>query len=382
MSDKDGSQHKKNTSQLNKSKPLSTVMTPSQIASPKSTISPQSTISGQPSSPTGSKKGVSTYGGQKFKKFSVYTKAKAGSSPKEPEKEKKAHDDKYSADKIGAAAFKIFAKSGYRVLGDLGSGSYARVYKVENKNGKVRAAKVIESGQASKNYQLKFMPRELEILQVLKDSNIIKVYEIIQSKTTVVVIMEFASRGTLTERLKNGPLTEEKAREYFSKIVVALVYLHDKAIAHRDLKLENILLDEKDNPKLTDFSYSIVCQNKQIKDGAVQLSRTFCGTLPYLAPEILQEKEYDPMAADVWSLGVCLYIAMNNALPFKFDDVNSMIKNQLDKKWSFKKRAGEPSGDLKDLLTKMLEPDSKKRIKIKECMMHPWFRQDGEVKSD
>lgn len=115
----------------------------------------------------------------------------------------------------------------------------------------------------------------------MNDVNIIKIYEIKKKGDIVVIYMEFAEGGTLTSLLKDGAIPESRAKELFRKISMGLAYMHDRKVAHRDLKLENILLDSDGNPKLTDFSYAIVCTKE---DGSPLLSRTFCGTLPYLAP--------------------------------------------------------------------------------------------------
>lgn len=180
---------------------------------------------------------------------------------------------------------KIFRADGISVLEFLGSGSYAMVYKVRDKNGKLRAVKVIDSSyqKVSADYRLKFMRRELEILQRVHHDNIIKIYEIKKKGDIVIIYMEYAAGGTLTDQLKDGPIPEPRAKELFRKICRGVEYMHNNRVAHRDLKLENILLDARGTPKLTDFSYAVVCT---APSGGQFLSRTWCGSLVYMAPGI------------------------------------------------------------------------------------------------
>lgn len=90
--------------------------------------------------------------------------------------------------------------------------------------------------------------------------------------------------------------------------------------------------------------------------------------------EMLQNKPYDPLAADIWSLGICLYIATNNGLPFKIDNVDEMLQSQLDRNWQFKKRvAGKLSPMVKHLVQRMLDPNAKARGNIGAVINHGWF---------
>lgn len=124
---------------------------------------------------------------------------------------------------------------------------------------------------------------------------------------------------------------------------------------------------------MTDFSYSLIC--KSDKSNKIALSLTFCGSLPYTAPEILQETPYDPKVSDVWSLGVCLYVMLNDGLPFKFDDIHFMLKCQLARNWKFKNRVvNKLSDEVKDLVKLMLEPDVRLRIDAYTILQHPWIK--------
>jgi len=187
--------------------------------------------------------------------------------------------------------------------------------------------------------------------------------------------MEFADNGQMSDLLKHGAIPESRCRELFLGICKGLQYLHKNKIAHRDLKLENILMDKENNPKLTDFTYAITCNKDNF------MTKTFCGTLPYIPPELITDessRNYDPMAADIWSLGVCLYIATNNAFPFRINsrNMNEAVEAQMAKRWSFREQyAGKLSPTLKDLVSKLLEPKPKDRPTIDQVLQHEWFKK-------
>lgn len=189
--------------------------------------------------------------------------------------------------------------------------------------------------------------------------------------------MEFASGGTLSEYVrKKGPLREIRCKKWFVEIASAIQHMHRTGISHRDLKLGNILLSEDKHCKVTDFGLSRVSY-KPTK--GVLYCTSYCGTEPYMAPEILNKNEnnkrlYDPLIADIWALGVCLYAMLNKAYPFNPEDKEIMLSNQLNRKWKLvKKQRTRLSDDAKDLIRHMLEPDVKRRITFLGIMTHPWL---------
>ena len=144
-------------------------------------------------------------------------------------------------------------------------------------------------------------------------------------------------------------------------------------MAHRDIKSENILLDRYFNVKLTDFGF---CREAgRDKSGKTILSKTYCGSAAYVAPEVLQSTPYDPKQSDVWSLGVVLFVMVNNALPFDDSDLAKMVQRQLAKQWHFSTKVVDKlSPELKDLIRSMLEPDPQKRPDLQRILKHPWLR--------
>lgn len=103
---------------------------------------------------------------------------------------------------------------------------------------------------------------------------------------------------------------EDQARFFFKQLCESLKYIHSQGIVHRDLKLDNILIDDRNNLKLIDFGFSI-CVDKD------QKLKIFCGTPSFMAPEIVQKKDYNGFATDIWSLGVILFVMLSGGYPFK-----------------------------------------------------------------
>lgn len=351
--------------------PGTTIMntSPQQLLTP--TISPTPIVA-QPIATNQPKESESTY--EKIAPItdafstSIYKKAVAA-----PAKEqKKAKSIYVPGQDIGPAGYVLVSK-GFKVLEKCGSGNYAKVYKVRSADEKDYAVKIIDLSKTSKNYRVRFLPRELDILARLQHRSIVQIYEIIQSAKMIFIFMEYTPNGTVADFLRQyRAIPEYVCKPMFAQVVDALHYMHSQWIAHRDLKLENILIDKYGQPKLTDFSYSLICNKDEA--GRLVMSRTFCGSLPYIPPEVLQEHAYDPRVADVWSLGVCLYVMLNDGLPFKFHELTVMLQSQLNKDWKFKSRVVNQVSDVaKELVARMLEPDVKTRITCAEILCHAWI---------
>ena len=158
-----------------------------------------------------------------------------------------------------------------------------------------------------------------------------------------------------------------------------MIYLHSIGISHRDLKLDNILLDDVYSPKLTDFGLSRFCQRD--KHGNIVLASTHCGTVSYMAPEVLQKKRYDPMKADVWSLGICLYVMLTDCYPFDRRDQLTMLRKMKNRDWHFPPRVRSSiSNFCAHLLGIMLEPNVEQRILLKQIPLHRWMPKSSSFK--
>jgi serine/threonine protein kinase len=205
--------------------------------------------------------------------------------------------------------------------------------------------------------------REINILKSLRHHNIVQIYTVIETSTSIYIVMEYASGGELFKLIVlKKRLSEYEACRYFQQIVSGVEYLHKLNIAHRDLKPENLLLDVKRNLKIVDFGLSNTYTDKL---------RTPCGSPCYAAPEMLQNKPYIGSKVDIWSIGIVLYAMVCGYLPF--DEKNDDL---LFKKITTGKYAATPkflSANLRDLISKILETNPEKRITFDQIKKHPWF---------
>nr|CAD7590251.1 unnamed protein product [Timema genevievae] len=191
--------------------------------------------------------------------------------------------------------------------------------------------------------------------------------------------MQYAKNGDVFEyMLKNGALDEDLARYWFRQLSLALQYLHKLGITHRDLKCENALISEKYNVKLSDFSFArYTFDNK----GAPALSNTFCGSFPYISPEIIRGRLYDPKCADVWALGVLLFIMLNKSLPYSESNMKKLYEKQMKQDWHFRsKRAPLLSEEVKYLVRRMLTPKCSNRLDIDSVVSSDWVMKDSNIK--
>jgi MAP/microtubule affinity-regulating kinase len=171
------------------------------------------------------------------------------------------------------------------------------------------AIKIIDKNKLDKATSKKLF-REVRIMRLLNHKNIVKLYEVIDTPDELFLVMEYVSGGEIFDYLvAHGRMKEKDARKQFRQIAGAVAYCHSLHIIHRDLKAENLLLDENMNVKIADFGFS-----NQFSPG--QKLNTWCGSPPYAAPELFQGKEYSGPEVDVWSLGVVLYVFVCGSLPF------------------------------------------------------------------
>nr|KAF6346977.1 hypothetical protein mPipKuh1_011259 [Pipistrellus kuhlii] len=181
--------------------------------------------------------------------------------------------------------------------------------------------------------------------------------------------MEHASEGDLLEHLKHyGQMDEGEARTVFRQIVSAVQYCHQKGIVHRDLKPGNILIDSDMTIKLTDFGFS-----KEVSDFK---QSTFCGTICYSAPEILQRQTYDGRKTDVWSLGVLLYRMLTGVVPFEGDNFVNVRKHILSGHFYIPYFM---SMEVQKLLRKLLTIDPSQRPTLEDVMKDPWLNKGQET---
>ena len=280
---------------------------------------------------------------------------------------------------IGFGKKNFFGKSdnvfldNYKVLKQLGRGSYGIVYEVRNKNtGEIRACKRLSKLNIR---NLDKFEREINILIKADHPNIIKLYEIFESQRYLYLIMEECKGGDIfnriNENIQNKKMyTEKDAANIILEVMSSIEYCHNHGICHRDLKPENLLYlnagDEKDNPiKLIDFGLSQIFTNKNLKSKV--------GTAYYVAPEILKG-DYTELC-DIWSAGVILYILLSGDPPFNGSKDETIYKKIKKMKFSFPDEKWKNiSKEAKDLISHMLVPE-KERFSARQVIEHPWFKK-------
>lgn len=202
--------------------------------------------------------------------------------------------------------------------------------------------------------------------------NIIRFNEVFLTSTHLGISMEYASGGELFDRIvKAGRFSEDEARYFFQQLISGVNWCHKEGVCHRDLKLENTLLDGRAAPrlKICDFGYS----KSAIFDSQ---PKSTVGTPAYIAPEVLSRKQYAGEIADVWSCGVTLYVMLVGAYPF--EDANDprnfrkTIQRIMGVKYSFPSNL-PLSKECHDLMSRIFVANPSKRISLTEIKAHPWF---------
>ncbi|XP_004626974.2 testis-specific serine/threonine-protein kinase 1 [Octodon degus] len=268
----------------------------------------------------------------------------------------------------------VLKRRGYIMGINLGEGSYAKVKSAYSERLKINVAvKIIDRKKAPTDFLEKFLPREIEVMAILNHRSIIKTYEIFEtSQGKVYIVMELGVQGDLLEFIKTqGALQEDDARKKFHQLSSAIKYCHDLDIVHRDLKCENLLLDKDYNIKVSDFGFSKHCVRDD--SGQLTLSKTFCGSAAYAAPEVLQGIPYQPKVYDIWSLGVILYIMVCGSMPYDDSNIKKMLRLQKEHRVNFP-RSKHLSSDCKDLIYHLLHPDVHRRLRIDDILSHKWVQ--------
>ncbi|KAL0700222.1 hypothetical protein Bca4012_056344 [Brassica carinata] len=203
----------------------------------------------------------------------------------------------------------------YELGRTLGEGTFAKVKFARNvEKGESVAIKVIDKEKVLKNKMIAQIKREISTMKLIKHPNVIRMIEVMASKTKIYFVLELVTGGELFDKISsNGRLKEDEARKYFQQLINAVEYCHSRGVYHRDLKPENLLLDANGTLKVSDFGLSALPQQVR-EDG---LLHTTCGTPNYVAPEVINNKGYDGAKADLWSCGVILFVLMAGYLPFE-----------------------------------------------------------------
>ncbi|OMJ86343.1 hypothetical protein SteCoe_12195 [Stentor coeruleus] len=255
--------------------------------------------------------------------------------------------------------------SSFEIIEEVGQGSFGKVFKVLKKNsGKRYALKAINKTELKRSNQYKYVIAECKILKSIIHNFIIPLYWAFQTPNNVYMVFEYCPYGDLAKLLaEKGPMPERQAKIYIAEVLLAIEYLHSYDIIYRDLKPQNILIDDTYHVKLGDFGLAREKTNKN------NLANTFCGSPGYLAPETINNSGvWKP--ADIYSLGICLYELITGKLPFNDTNIMKLYKRITTGKINF---PNNMSLNSKNLITALTQKNPEKRLSINEIKTHAFF---------
>eukprot|EP00326_Haptolina_ericina_P011076 CAMPEP_0181226976 /NCGR_PEP_ID=MMETSP1096-20121128/32541_1 /TAXON_ID=156174 ORGANISM="Chrysochromulina ericina, Strain CCMP281" /NCGR_SAMPLE_ID=MMETSP1096 /ASSEMBLY_ACC=CAM_ASM_000453 /LENGTH=354 /DNA_ID=CAMNT_0023320349 /DNA_START=44 /DNA_END=1108 /DNA_ORIENTATION=- len=277
----------------------------------------------------------------------------------------------------------------------LGAGGYGVVVKaLDTQSGSIVAAKKIDKRKMKGDA----IEREVMLMRMLNHPNVIAVLDQVEMDTTIFIFMELATKGELFGRvIQSGSLTEADARPYFTQLMNAVKFMHDKGVAHRDLKLENVLISASpsgdDICKVCDFGlayrYEVDGSGKVLKGRP--LTET-CGSKSYAAPEVLEGRGYDGFDADVWSCGICLFAMLAGFFPldeatgadWRFERVKLATQHRQSATrtiFSFYDRPCQLSSQVVDMIDGMILVQPNRRLKTEDVLQSMWVIDDT-IKAD
>ncbi|XP_028751421.1 CBL-interacting serine/threonine-protein kinase 4-like [Neltuma alba] len=258
----------------------------------------------------------------------------------------------------------------YELMDFLGRGTFAKVYRARSLvDGSTVAVKIINKLKTIESSMEDKIISEVNAMYRLHNHpNILKIYEVMATKSKIYLIIEYAAGGDLcTEITRKGHLKEKLARRYFQQLVSALCFCHQNGVAHRDIKPQNLLLDKDGNLKVSDFGLSALSES--LRD---RLLHTACGTPVYAAPEILRRRSYYGAQVDAWSCGLILYVMLAGYLPFNDYSIPAMCRKIGLRDYKFPEWISKPA---RNVIYNLLDPNPIKRTNLESLYEVAWFKK-------
>ncbi|KAJ8612384.1 hypothetical protein CTAYLR_007941 [Chrysophaeum taylorii] len=278
---------------------------------------------------------------------------------------------------MAAAAKKTVGK--YEIGRTLGEGTFGKVkHAVNTETGEQVAIKVLDKERIQKQSMGAQIKKEISIMKQLEHPNVVKLKEVLASRTKIFIVLELVTGGELFDLIvKSGRLAEPEAKRYFRQLVDGVSYCHSQGVAHRDLKPENLLLDEHVVLKISDFGLSALYDGDQGASRS-QMLHTTCGTPNYVAPEVLQNEGYDGRIADCWSIGVILYVLLAGFLPFDEQTMSALFAKIKAADYAYPDFF---SKQVVALIDKILVADPNLRATLLDVKDDPWLSADDHKKN-
>lgn len=276
-------------------------------------------------------------------------------------------------DAISGLAIMTDPEDDYTIIQKLGKGNYSKVNLVHSfDTGNLFAMKSIKIEKGSLECS-ECIINEISILRQISNEKIIRLHKVYETSDEVHLVLEKGAWGNLSQFLsKFGSVSEFQASRLIKSILGGLEYFQGKNIIHRDLKLENILINDENDLsqiKICDFGFSTMSS---------QDSTTFYGSPGYIAPEILYLMPHTNKV-DVFSAGIILYIMLSKKFPFNGDSIEEIMRNNKRCLIEFKENTWRKMPDAVDLIQKMTEINPDKRICVLEALKHPWLYRQNKV---
>jgi len=247
----------------------------------------------------------------------------------------------------------------------LGSGKFGNVYVAREKQSQyVVALKVLFKRQITESNVEHQVRREIEIQSHLRHPNILRLYAYFHDQARIYLVLEYAPQGTLYNALQAQPLKrfdDRQSATYIKALCSALIYLHEKDVIHRDIKLENLLLGHKGVLKIADFGWSV--------HEPSSMRMTLCGTVDYLPPEMILNEPHTKNV-DLWSMGVLCFELLVGRPPFYANNYDETYKKILKVDYQLPEYVSKAAAHL---ISKLLVLNPENRLPLDQVMLHPWI---------
>jgi serine/threonine protein kinase len=240
---------------------------------------------------------------------------------------------------------------------------------VDKTSGITYAVKVMPFSEAISKHLKQAIEREIRVLRRVNSSHICKLYDVVKQNGLIFLVLEYCEGGNLLTMILNGRLQKiSEVQRVFKQVLQGVKYLHDHHIAHGDIKPENVVFDSHGNAKLIDLGY---CKEKRIGS---DLDKS--GTLRYAAPEILSQGKYNTHSADVWALGILLFVMATGRFPYA-SDKDWVIKQLIQTG----KLSMHPNmeDNVADLFKKMTTVDPADRCTVEQLLANPWLANKSQL---
>ena len=259
----------------------------------------------------------------------------------------------------------------YEIGRTLGEGTFGKVKHAVHVSSRVEVAiKVLDKERIQKQSMGSQIKKEISIMKQLSHENVVKLKEVLASRTKIFIVLELVTGGELFDLIvQRGRLDEAASRIYFRQLVSGVAYCHSQGVAHRDLKPENLLLDSEGTLKISDFGLSALYDGEEGSTRS-QMLHTTCGTPNYVAPEVLQNEGYVGRIADCWSIGVILYVLLAGFLPFDEATMSALFDKIKRAEFAY---PAHFSDGVKVLIDSLLVADPQKRATLTDVMKDRWF---------